>query len=120
MEIKLTNGDRAKLNLKDNRFNRDSESKSIFQKRIGLELIQKYPYDLIFQEVYIPVENLVLDFFIPSLQLVIECQGRQHEHHTQFFHPTKKDFHNQQDRDRRKREWCLINNFKLIEIPYES
>lgn len=119
MIVKLLNGKDANINLRKNIFDKKSISKSNFQKEIGLLLKKDYPYDLIFHEVRIPGENFILDFFIPSLNIVIECNGRQHYEQIKFFHKTKKDFHNQQDRDNRKREWCELNNFRLIEICYD-
>lgn len=116
MEIKLLNGKTAKLNLRGRYLRNQSGSKSRFQFDIGQELRNRYPNDIIFEEVPIPGENLVLDFFIPSLRLVVECHGRQHSEHVKFFHVTKKKFHDQQSRDARKKEWCQLNDFKLIEI----
>jgi very-short-patch-repair endonuclease len=76
-------------------------------------LSQQYPYDQIFEEVYVLGENLYLDFFIPSLKLVVEVNGRQHETFVPHFHGTKRDFILQQQRDRRKAEWCLKNGFEF-------
>ena len=119
MEVKLTNGKIIRLRLSGKRIDYEP-SKSEFQTKIKHKLITQYPNDLIFEEVYIPGENLILDFFIPSLKLVIECQGKQHYEYISFFHKTKRDFYRHQDRDLKKRAWCQLNNFKLIEILYES
>jgi len=116
MEVKLTSGGTTKISLRGKRLKSSGGSRSEFQYRVGQDLQEKYPYDSIFEEIYIPGENFVLDFFIPSLGLVVECHGEQHTKQVKFFHPTKKAFHNQLDRDKRKREWCDLNGFKLIEI----
>ena len=115
MEILLLNGDTAKINLKKYQL-KETYQKSKFQTRIGEQLKEEYPLDNIYSEVYIPVEKFYLDFFIPSRSIVIESNGRQHNEHIKFFHKTKIDFHKQQDTDRRKREWCKLNNFLLLEI----
>lgn len=107
-----------KLNLKN--FKQQGEdSKSNFQNQIGNILQDLFPNDIILEEVRIPEENFVLDFFIPSMKLVIECQGVQHDKHIKFFHRTVVDFNKQKTRDQRKRDWCSLNDLKLIEIRNE-
>lgn len=118
MQIKLLNGNTANLKLRKYKFDTTKKSKSKFQRRIGLQLKQELPHDIIFEEVIIPGEKFVLDFFIPSANIVVECQGRQHKQHVKFFHNNKRAFHDQIDRDRKKRDWCKLNGFKLIEIDY--
>ncbi len=120
MEIKLLNGKTINLKLKKYKFDSKKKSRSKFQRGVGLQLKEEFPHDIIFEEVIIPEENFVLDFFIPTAKIVVECQGRQHKKHVIFFHNSKKDFHNQLDRDSRKREWCELNRFRLIEIDYDG
>jgi len=114
MNIFLLNGETAKLKLRGKHLR--SKSRSQFQHDIGQQLKKQYPYDKIFEEVFIPVENFVLDFFIPSLHLVVECMGIQHLQHIKFFHKTKREFHRQQNRDQKLRDWCKLNNLRLEEI----
>jgi len=115
MEIRLLNGQTANLHLTGHkRRSTPGESKSRLQYDVGVWLSQQYPCDMIYEEVRVPVENFVLDFFIPSLGLVIEVNGRQHETFVPHFHGTKRDFVLQQQRDRRKAEWCAKNGFTLI------
>jgi len=114
MLVKLLNGTVQKIDLK--KYAMKGTSKSNFQSSIGDILKGHYPMDVILEEVYIRGEKLVLDFFIPSRKLAIECNGIQHNKFVKFFHETLRGFHNQQDRDVRKREWCRLNNIRLIEI----
>jgi len=116
MEVKLLNGEMANIKFRNKRLRPKSSSKSLFQYEVGQRLSEQFPHDIIFEEVYIPVEKFILDFFIPSISLVIECHGRQHKEHIKHFHRTKKDFNRQKDTDQRKRDWCKLNGFKLIEI----
>lgn len=116
----MTNGRVVNLQIKNKRLKVQSKSKSKFQYEVGCKLREDYPHDLIFEEVNIPGEGLVLDFFIPSVRLVVECHGLQHTEHIKHFHKTKRDFHNQQDRDSKKREWCKLNNFRLVEVFYDD
>lgn len=116
MEVLLLNGNTARLLLAKCHRKTSDKSKSKFQYSIGKELAHQYPHDNIFEEVFVPVERFVLDFFIPSVVLVVECHGEQHRKHIRHFHKTRQDFHRQQDTDNRKRDWCLLNGFKLLEI----
>ena len=45
----------------------------------------------------------------------IEYNGKQHYEETQHFHTTLKQ---QQERDMKKRQYCIDNNIELLEIPY--
>ena len=95
-------------------------SKSKFQHQIYLELKELYPHDIIFEEVKIPDSRLRIDFVIPSVRLIIECQGKQHEEFSTRFHKYREDFIRQQNRDSMKRDFCEINNLTLVEVPYGS
>lgn len=116
MEVRLLKGGIARLRLNNKRLRTKGKSKSQFQHNIGQQLTEKYPHDVIFEEVRIPGDGFILDFFIPSLDLVVECHGIQHTEHVKHFHKTKQEFHNQQDTDQKKRDWCELNGFRLIEI----
>lgn len=114
MEIFILNGEKVKLKLRGKHLR--SKSKSKLQHEIGRQLTEHYPCDTIFEEVIIPGDGFILDFFIPSLCLVIEVHGKQHTEHIKHFHKTKQDFHHQQDVDQKKRDWCELNGFRLLEI----
>lgn len=116
MEVKLLKGGTDRIRLSNKRLRTKGKSKSQFQHQVGKQLTERYPHDVIFEEVRIPGDGFILDFFIPSLDLVIECHGRQHTEHVKYFHKTKKDFHNQQDTDQKKRDWCELNGFRFLEI----
>lgn len=116
MEVKLLSGGTARLHLRNKQICTKEKSKSQFQHEVGRQLREKYPRDIIFEEVRIPVDGFILDFFIPSLCLVVECHGLQHIRHIKYFHKTKIDFHKQQDVDQRKRDFCELNRWRLLEI----
>ncbi len=66
-----------------------------------------------------------LDFYIPSKNIAIECQGRQHFKGDDYF-GKEESFKKTLERDCRKKELCDKNNVKLlyfsnlgIEYPYE-
>lgn len=62
--------------------------------------------------------SLSYDFYLPIKQTLIEFQGQQHEKYCKAFHKSKKDFEKQQEHDKRKKEYALNNNIKLLEIWY--
>lgn len=116
MKVKLLKGGVGNLRLRNKQLRSQARSKSQFQYEVGRQLLAQYPHDVIFEEINVPGDGFILDFFIPSLGLIVECHGRQHTEHIRHFHKTKVDFHKQQDTDRRKRHWCELNGFRLIEI----
>lgn len=95
-------------------------SRSKFQHETYLEIKKLYVYDMIFEEVKMPESRLFFDFVIPSIKLVVECQGKQHEEFNTHFHKYREDFIRQQNRDQMKRNFCQINNLTLVEVPYGS
>jgi len=62
--------------------------------------------------------NLSYDFYLSKYNILIEYQGRQHEKYIKGMHKSKKDFIKQQEHDKRKREYALDHNIKLLEIWY--
>lgn len=62
--------------------------------------------------------SLSYDFYLPDYNLLIECQGEQHEHYCKGLHKTKKGFERQLEHDKRKREYAKQHNIKLLEIWY--
>lgn len=58
------------------------------------------------------------DFFIPNYNVAIEYNGEQHYNEENIFNKKNKGFENQKKRDIKKRNFCEINNIKLLEIPY--
>ena len=91
-------------------------SKSNFQQMIATKLQEIYPLRIILEEVTIPETRLKLDFFIPSLKIAIECQGKQHTEFIPHFHKTIIGFINQQRRDSLKQKFCVQNNITFVEI----
>ena len=52
-----------------------------------------------------------------NLDFIIEYQGKQHYEPSAKF-GGKKGFYQQQFNDNKKRRFCALHEFKLIEIPY--
>ena len=61
--------------------------------------------------------SLSYDFYLEKQNLLIEFQGIQHYEPVEIF-GGEKQFKIQQEHDKRKREYAINNNIKLLEIPY--
>lgn len=61
---------------------------------------------------------LSYDFYLPSHNIFIEYQGRQHGEYIPGLHKTYKEFEIQQEHDRRKCEYADKHGIKLLEIWY--
>lgn len=53
-----------------------------------------------------------------KLVFLIEADGEQHFRHVTRFHKTVVEFHQAQERDRRKNSYCLAKGIPLIRVPY--
>lgn len=58
------------------------------------------------------------DFYIPSLNIVIEVDGQQHFSYNKYFHKKREDYLEARERDRQKNSYCLAHHIKLYRIPY--
>ena len=63
--------------------------------------------------------NLSYDFYLPNHNMLIECQGEQHERPIEYF-GGEKQFAIQQEHDRRKREYAKDNGYRLLVISYKD
>ena len=97
-------------------------SKGEIECRRVLETIFKQPFPKARPHfLFNPVtgENLELDMFNGELKLACEYNGRQHYQFNSFMHRNNKsNFHNQQYRDKIKRDVCKKLGLHLIEVPY--
>jgi hypothetical protein len=101
----------------------DTDKRSGLHNKARLLLKEKYPNDRILEELILPgtkTENrkstLKADFFIPVRSLIIEVHGEQHTKFNNFFFKNKIEFYKAQARDRDKKSWCELNDFRLIEL----
>ena len=85
-----------------------------------------YPFDLVFEEIFLPGsgtklnKQLYVDFFIPSQNLMIEVHGDQHYKFNSHFYENKIDFLRAKARDQTKRDYAETNGFSLVELPYNE
>lgn len=93
----------------------------------ALDIVKKiFPSDTILNEISLPgagnklTKTLYADILLPARKLVVEVHGEQHYKWVPHFHNTKKEFLISQMRDVRKKEWCELNGFTLIELPFDD
>lgn len=79
-----------------------------------------FPQTSVLEEVRIPGTKLRLDFYIPSYGVAVEINGRQHSEYVPHFHETKMNFYKGVSRDRRKVDWCELNQISLIILEYND
>lgn len=113
-----TRGREHSIDMRPSRWPRKAvgEGRGKFQSLVGDLLGARYPSDIILEEFPCVGEGLYLDFFVPRKMVAVEVQGRQHSKFIEFFHGTADGFKAQLVRDRRKAEWCELNNIRLIKI----
>lgn len=86
-------------------------------------LHEVFPTMQIYEEVPLKLYNsltVYFDFVVPLRCTVIEVQGEQHFKFVPHFHSTRHHFIHQCHRDREKVEWCNLNDFNLIVLPYNE
>jgi hypothetical protein len=126
MKVKGLNGIGYNLNLNKYKVYKDDLKKKskyhIRARRVLSELFSGYN---ILEEVKLPGSTashkrsvLYLDFFIPNLMLAVEVHGRQHYEFVPYFHKSKAGFVRSLARDEDKKDWCELNEIKLIVLSY--
>jgi len=95
---------------------------SDFEETIWAQLKEVFPNCKIVRQYYINYFGTALyfDFYLPAMNLLIECQGEQHYKYTQHFHGTKEAYRLSKQRDQLKREWVKINKVLLLEIKFDD
>ena len=103
------------------------EKCSKLHARARIILTKEFSCDIIYEELTLPgTKNerqsrpLFADFFVAGRSLVVEVQGEQHYKFNDYFFENKIEFYKAQARDRSKQEWCKLNNFTLICLPYNE
>jgi len=111
MKIKLLNGREQILNLsklKNNKRENASSGHRIMRKTLNA----LFPLLDAYEEVF--VDGLFFDFLIPSLGLVIEVDGEQHDKFVEFFHKNAAGYMNSIRNDDKKQKLCDLNNLRLL------
>jgi len=104
-----------------------TENRSSLHLKAKELLDNLFPYDRILEEVSLPgskterrKSTLRADFFIPNRRMIVEVHGEQHYKFNKFFYKNKLSFYKAKARDAEKKEWCQINDIKLVEFNYDE
>jgi hypothetical protein len=119
MQVTDLEGNVSKLNTSPK--NKKKPSK-LFLKVVDL-IRSKYSLIRICQELRVrirPGKMLYLDMYLPDFNLAIEVNGRQHYEFVPHYHKYRHQYARNRLNDDLKREWCEINNIKLIELKYSD
>lgn len=76
-----------------------------------------YEKEKTFDDCRFPSTNALARFDFYVNNVLIEFDGKQHYEYVGGYY-TLDEFHNIQERDRYKNNWCKENNIKLVRIPY--
>ena len=125
--MKITGLDGKEYNWNPSGKESSSKKRSNLHKKAKKLLDILLPYDRILEEVSLVGTNngirrgtLRADFFIPNRDLIVEVHGEQHFKFNKFFFGNKLAFFKAQARDRDKKEWCRINDIKIVELNYDE
>lgn len=97
-----------------------SSSKSEVQSQLGRALREAMSGFDIYEEFPCVGTRLKIDFYVPTLGLAVEMDGRQHGEYVPRFHKSRRGFARSQDNDAHKEEWCRLNGIKLIRVVAED
>lgn len=85
------------------------------------ETIKKlFPFSKVLEEVHAIGTKLYLDFYLPKEGIVIEVHGEQHYSFNSLFFRDQKHFLEVKHNDKRKQDWCYINDIEYVELPYDD
>ncbi len=89
---------------------------------ILLEMFPSRPFAQVVCEYYVNFQGrrLFFDFYVKSINLFVEVQGRQHTKFVKHFHQDKETFLQQKERDNLKRIWAERNGYLFIRINYNE
>lgn len=121
MIVKDTDGKERKWNYSKNYNRKNRSGKSKYHIKARNLLNEIFPYSSLYEEVTLPNDPvLYADFFIPDKSLIVEVHGEQHYEYSPFFHKDKMSFYLAKARDRKKIEWCSINNLRIAILPFNE
>lgn len=126
MKVTGFDGREHALTFKRFRGNSRRDNKSCHHIRARELLSELFPYQRIYEEVTLPGSKtistglLYADFLIPNKYIIVEVHGKQHYEYCSHFHKTKADFMKSRKRDKKKIEWCELNDFTIIVLPYNK
>mgnify|MGYP005825824799 FL=1 len=125
--MKVTGLDGKEYNWNPSANQAQTNTRSDLHLRAKKLLDNLFPYDRILEEVSLVGSKtdrrrstLRADFFIPNRNLIVEAHGEQHYKFNNFFYKNKLAFYKAKARDAEKREWCELNDIRLVEFNYNE
>ena len=100
--------------------NDETRPRSELHIKVREFLKSEFITESILEELPLPNEHLFFDFFLPLRKLAVEAHGIQHYKLSSFFHGNIEGFRRSKMNDSRKAEWCLLNNIRLVILPYDK
>ena len=93
-------------------------------ERETMQALEKYGIKYEYQKKFKWSKRQIFDFFLPSYNIVLECQGIQHFKPTDFagkgMEWAKKEFQKNIKRDNTKKQMCECNNLDIHYINYDE
>ena len=127
MKVTGFDGREHTLSFKKHRYkSRRTKHKSSLHLKARKLISSVLPYETVYEEVTLPGSKtnttglLYADFFLPNKLAIIEVHGQQHYEYSSFFYKTQADFLKSKRRDKKKKEWCELNDITLIILPYNE
>lgn len=121
MVVYNLDGELIKWNYSKYYSRKSNQNKSKWHLQARGLLKEIFPNSTIYEEVTLPTKPATYaDFFVPNHTLIVEVNGEQHYEFNSHFHKDKMAFYRGLARDKMKREWCKINDFSIVELPYNE
>lgn len=90
------------------------------QKQVKDFLYPDWRYDLVLEEFLIPGSKLRFDLVNITKKICVEVSPRQHFKFNEFLHKNESNFLESIKRDDNKRNWCIQNEYRFVEITEEE
>ena len=117
MEFKKLNGKPKNVVLAPYIIKWNDDSLSKFQWNTKQWIRPFWISDVCLEEFVIPGTRLRIDLMNVSKKIAIEVDGIQHNEYSEFLHKgSRLNLLAQMKRDEKKRQWCLLNSYNLVNI----
>jgi len=94
-----------------------AKSRSKYQSSVKFALQPYWKTQVVYEEFPVVGTKMTLDLVNLTKRIALEVQGEQHQTYNPFFHgKSKVKFWHQLDRDIKKREWCELNDLRIVEV----
>ena len=122
MKLLNLDGNLVNVDVRPSSYPLRGKSKSELQQKTKERILELYPRDVLLEEFVLPNSRMSIDLISFARRVAYEIDGEGHQKYTPFFHGQQNlnNFGKQISRDRKKDEWCQLNNIELIRIESEK